>query len=132
VKAAEKAAAEAGQSGGQGGQSGAGGSLFTEGSGGGSAGESGSAASGGGEKSKGEKKAGRMKELNDLRVELDVKELEVREQQQQLLRQEQTLGVLQEELELARRLNAILKSEVERVKEEAKLTTGLCAQVGGF
>ena len=34
--------------------------------------------------------------------------------------------------ELARRLNAILKSEVERVKEEAKLTTGLCAQVGGF
>ena len=39
--------------------------------------------------------------------------------------------MLQEELELARR-RRLLKSEVERVKEEAKLTTGLCAQVGGL
>lgn len=79
-----------------------------------------------------DKRAGRLEELNALRVELDLKELEVREKTQELLRQEQTSAVLQEELELARRLNAILKSEVDRVKEESKLSMGLCAQVGGF
>ena len=79
-----------------------------------------------------DKRAVRLEELNALRVELDLKELEVRQKSQQLLRQEQTTAVLQEELELARRLNAILKSEVDRVKEESKLSIGLCAQVGGF
>lgn len=79
-----------------------------------------------------DKRAGRLEELNALRVELDLKELEVREKTQELVRQEQTTAVLQEELELARRLNAILKSEVDRVKEESKLSMGLCAQVGGF
>ena len=90
---------------------------------------------GGGEekpKSKQEKSAGRLKELNDLRLELDLKELEVREKTQELLRQEQTTAVLQEELELAKRLNGILKSELDRAQEEAKLSMGLCAQAGGF
>ena len=83
-------------------------------------------------KSKQEKSAGRLRELNDLRLELDLKELEVREKTQELLRQEQTTAVLQEELELARRLNTILKSELESAKEESKLSMGLCAQVGTF
>jgi|TARA_B110000977_G_scaffold146877_1_gene186208 hypothetical protein len=89
----------------------------------------------GGEKqqkeSRGERTAGRLKELNELRVELDLKELEVRQKTQELLRTEQTGAVLQEELELARRLNGILKSELERVTEESKLSIGLCAQIGG-
>jgi hypothetical protein len=72
-----------------------------------------------------------LKELNELRVELDLKELEVRQKTQELLRTEQTGAVLQEELELARRLNGILKSELERVTEESKLSIGLCAQIGG-
>ena len=83
-------------------------------------------------KSKQEKSAGRLKELNDLRLELDLKELEVRQKSQELLRQEQTTAVLQEELELARRLNTILKSELDSAKEESKLSMGLCAQVGTF
>ncbi len=83
-------------------------------------------------KAKQEKSAGRLKELNDLRLELDLKELEVRQKSQELLRQEQTTAVLQEELELARRLNTILKSELESAKEESKLSMGLCAQVGTF
>ena len=83
-------------------------------------------------KAKQEKSAGRLKELNDLRLELDLKELEVRQKSQELLRQEQTTAVLQEELELARRLNTILKSELDSAKEESKLSMGLCAQVGTF
>ena len=83
-------------------------------------------------KSKQEKSAGRLKELNDLRLELDLKELEVRQKSQELLRQEQTTAVLKEELELARRLNTILKSELDSAKEESKLSMGLCAQVGTF
>ena len=81
--------------------------------------------------SKKEKSAGRLKELNELRVELDLKELEVRQKSQELVRQEQTTAVLQEELELARRLNGILKSELDSAKEESKLSIGLCAQIGG-
>ena len=103
------------------------------------AGKSAAAANGGGggddgssSSKRSDKRAVRLEELNALRVELDLKELEVRQKSQQLLRQEQTTAVLQEELELARRLNAILKSEVDRVKEESKLSIGLCAQVGGF
>ena len=83
-------------------------------------------------KSKQEKSAGRLRELNDLRLELDLKELEVREKTQELLSQEQTTAALQEELELARRLNTILKSDLESAKEESKLSMGLCAQVGTF
>jgi len=56
----------------------------------------------------------------------------VREKSQELLRQEQTTAVLQEELELAKRLNTILKSELESAKEASKLSMGLCALVGNF
>lgn len=77
-------------------------------------------------------KAGRLEELNELRLELDLKEIEVREKTQELVKQEQTSAIIQEELELARKLNTILQQELDRVKEETKLASGLCAQVGGF
>ena len=77
-------------------------------------------------------KAARLEELNELRLELDLKEIEVREKTQELVKQEQTSAIIQEELELARKLNAILQQELDRVKEETKLASGLCAQVGGF
>ena len=56
----------------------------------------------------------------------------MREKTQELGKQEQTSAIIQEELELARKLNAILQQELDRVKEETKLASGLCAQVGGF
>ena len=77
-------------------------------------------------------KAARLEELNQLRLELDLKEIQVRENTQELVKQEQTSAIIQEELELARKLNAILQQELDRVKEETKLASGLCAQVGGF
>ena len=77
-------------------------------------------------------KAARLEELNQLRLELDLKEIQVREKTQELVKQEQTSAIIQEELELARKLNAILQQELDRVKEETKLASGLCAQVGGF
>ena len=53
------------------------------------------------------------------------------EKSQELLRQEQTTVVLQEELGLSRRLNTILKEQYEQAVEKGKLSMGLCAQVGG-
>ena len=84
-----------------------------------------------GAKSSKERAAGRLEELNELRVELDLKELDVREKAQELLRQEQSLAVLEEELELSRRLNDILKTQLDEAREKGKLAAGLCAQVGG-
>jgi hypothetical protein len=56
----------------------------------------------------------------------------VREKSQELLRQEQTTAVLQEELELSRRLNTILKKQLDQAVEKGKLSMGLCAQMGGM
>ena len=93
--------------------------------------ETGGAEGGKDKKSGKESRAGRLEELNAVRLELDLKELEMREKTQELLRQEQTAAVLQEELELARRLNTILKTELDQANEKSKLSMGLCAQVGG-
>jgi hypothetical protein len=87
--------------------------------------------SGGGEGKK-QSKSARLEELNQMRLELDLKEIEVRQKTQELVKQEQTSATIQEELELARKLNGILQAELDRVKEETKLASGLCAQVGGF
>ena len=87
--------------------------------------------SGGGEGKK-KSKSARLEELNQMRLELDLKEIEVRQKTQELVKQEQTSATIQEELELARKLNGILQAELDRVKEETKLASGLCAQVGGF
>ena len=87
--------------------------------------------SGGGDGKK-QSKSARLEELNQMRLELDLKEIEVRQKTQELVKQEQTSATIQEELELARKLNGILQAELDRVKEETKLASGLCAQVGGF
>ena len=87
--------------------------------------------SGGGDGKK-QSKSARLEELNHMRLELDLKEIEVRQKTQELVKQEQTSATIQEELELARKLNGILQAELDRVKEETKLASGLCAQVGGF
>ena len=87
---------------------------------------------GGGGEGKKQSKSARLEELNQMRLELDLKEIEVRQKTQELVKQEQTSATIQEELELARKLNGILQAELDRVKEETKLASGLCAQVGGF
>jgi hypothetical protein len=87
---------------------------------------------GGGGDGKKKSKSARLEELNQMRLELDLKEIEVRQKTQELVKQEQTSATIQEELELARKLNGILQAELDRVKEETKLASGLCAQVGGF
>ena len=87
---------------------------------------------GGGGDGKKQSKSARLEELNQMRLELDLKEIEVRQKTQELVKQEQTSATIQEELELARKLNGILQAELDRVKEETKLASGLCAQVGGF
>ena len=74
-----------------------------------------------------------MKELNDLRVELDVKELEVRSSSSSCSGRSRRWGCCRRSASAARRLNASHTSRRwSALKEEAKLTTGLCAQVGGF
>ena len=92
----------------------------------------GSKSGGGGGDGKKQSKSARLEELNQMRLELDLKEIEVRQKTQELVKQEQTSATIQEELELARKLNGILQAELDRVKEETKLASGLCAQVGGF
>ena len=94
--------------------------------------KSGSKSGSGGGDGKKQSKSARLEELNQMRLELDLKEIEVRQKTQELVKQEQTSATIQEELELARKLNGILQAELDRVKEETKLASGLCAQVGGF
>lgn len=69
---------------------------------------------------------GRIRELEEIRAELAEKELVLLEKQQELLEQEQTVLVLREELELERKLRALLTKEKEKAEEEAALAMGLC------
>jgi len=75
---------------------------------------------------------GRLKELQDLREELLTKEYELQSKANELQKSDQTVQVLQQELELKNKLYELVKSERDRAIEEAKLASGLCAQVGGF
>lgn len=81
---------------------------------------------------KSSKGRGRLKELESLKTELAEKEIGVQEKEIEMLKRDQTLAVLQEELELAKKLNSLLKKDRDRAIEEAKLSIGLCAQAGGF
>ncbi|MEW5304382.1 MAG: hypothetical protein WDW36_006993 [Sanguina aurantia] len=74
-------------------------------------------------KSKGK---GRLRELEEIRFELAEKELALLQKQVELLEKDQTLAVLKEELELERKLRALLTKEKDRAEEEAALATGLC------
>ena len=75
---------------------------------------------------------GRLKELQGLREELLTKEYELQSKANELQKSDQTVQVLQQELELKNKLYELVKSERDRAIEEAKLASGLCAQVGGF
>ncbi|KAF8065764.1 hypothetical protein HT031_002824 [Scenedesmus sp. PABB004] len=70
--------------------------------------------------------SGRLRELEEMRAELAEKEITLLQKEQQLLDREQTLLVLKEELELERKLRALLTREKERAEEEAALAMGLC------
>ncbi|EFJ53017.1 hypothetical protein VOLCADRAFT_115610 [Volvox carteri f. nagariensis] len=76
------------------------------------------------------KSQGRLKELEEIRMELAEKELALLEKEKALLAKEQTLAVLTEELEVERKLRALLTKEKERAEEEGALAMGLC--MGGF
>ncbi|KAJ9524484.1 hypothetical protein QJQ45_019554 [Haematococcus lacustris] len=69
---------------------------------------------------------GRIRELTEIRAELAEKELILLEKEQELLERDQTLTVLKEELELERKLRALLTKEKEKAEEEAALAMGLC------
>ena len=75
---------------------------------------------------------GRMRELQDLRSELEIKELELEGTANELQKSDQTVQVLQQELELKTKLYELMKTERDKAIEESKLASGLCAQVGGF
>jgi hypothetical protein len=72
---------------------------------------------------------GRIKELEDVRSELAEKGLVLLQTEQELLDQQQTVAVLEQELRLERQLRALLTKEKEKAEEEAALAMGLC--VGG-
>jgi len=78
---------------------------------------------------------GRMKQLQDLRVELAERELELESAENELQNRDQTVQVLQQELELKTKLYELMKTERDKAIEESKLASGLCAQAqigGGF
>ncbi|GAX82188.1 hypothetical protein CEUSTIGMA_g9616.t1 [Chlamydomonas eustigma] len=72
------------------------------------------------------RKKGRIRELEEIRGELAEKELILLEKEKELLEKEQDVIVLREELELERKLRALLSKEKEKAEEEAALAMGLC------
>jgi hypothetical protein len=69
---------------------------------------------------------GRIRELQDIRSELAEKELVLLQKEQELLDKDQTLMVLREELEIEKKLRALLTKEREKAEEEAALAMGIC------
>lgn len=61
-----------------------------------------------------------------VRAALAEKELMLLQKEAELLDREQTLLVLTEELELERKLRALLSKEKDQAEEEAALAMGLC------
>lgn len=72
------------------------------------------------------KGSGRLVELEEIRTQLVEKQLILLEKEAELLQKEQTVIVLQEELDLERKLRALLTKEKEKAEEEAALAMGLC------
>lgn len=69
---------------------------------------------------------GRIRELQDIRSELAEKELVLLQKEQELLEKDQTLIVLREELEIEKKLRALLTKGREKAEEEAALAMGIC------
>jgi hypothetical protein len=74
---------------------------------------------------------GKMKQLQELRSELEIKELELQAAANDLQKSDQTVQVLQQELELKNKLLDLMRKDRDKAIEEAQLASGLCAQVGG-
>ncbi|KAA6427958.1 MAG: hypothetical protein FRX49_02620 [Trebouxia sp. A1-2] len=68
----------------------------------------------------------RIKELEDTRLELAEKQLKLIEREKELLDKDQTVSTLREELDLERKLRALLTKEKDKAEEEAALAMGLC------
>lgn len=79
-------------------------------------------------KSRGRKK-GRIRELEEIRAELAEKELVLLGRERELLEKEQTVSVLREELEIERKLRALLTKDKSKAEEEAALAIGLCRSI---
>lgn len=74
----------------------------------------------------GRRSKGRIRELQEAREELAEKQLILLEKERELLKDEQTVMVLQQELEIERKLRALLTKEKEKAEEQAALAMGLC------
>ena len=72
------------------------------------------------------KKKPSFAEIEQIRAELAEKELLLLSQSKELQQKEQTLMVLQERLEIERRLRELLIAEKEKAMEEAALARGFC------
>ena len=68
----------------------------------------------------------RIKELEDIKAQLAVKELELMSKENALLEKEQSISVLQAELEIERKLRDLIIKEKEEAEEEALLSKSLC------
>lgn len=68
----------------------------------------------------------RIKELEDTRLELAEKQLKLIDREKELLDKDQTVSTLREELDLERKLRALLTKEKDKAEEEAALAMGLC------
>lgn len=69
---------------------------------------------------------GKFVELEEIRAQLAEKQYILLEKEAELLQKDQTVMVLQEELDLERKLRALLTKEKEKAEEQAALAMGLC------
>uniref|UniRef100_A0A1D1ZMJ7 Uncharacterized protein n=2 Tax=Auxenochlorella protothecoides TaxID=3075 RepID=A0A1D1ZMJ7_AUXPR len=68
----------------------------------------------------------RLGELQEIRQQLAQRELELLSKERSLSARDQDISVLQEELEIERKLRALLTKDKEKAEEEAALAFGLC------
>ena len=73
------------------------------------------------------RRRGRIRELEEIKAQLAEKELELLSKENALLEQEQDIRTLQAELEIEKKLRALITKEKEEAEEEAALTMGLCS-----
>jgi len=73
------------------------------------------------------RRRGRIRELEEIKAQLAEKELELLSKENALLEQEQDIRTLQAELEIEKKLRALITKEKEKAEEEAALAMGLCS-----
>ena len=65
--------------------------------------------------------------MEEIKAQLAEKELELLSKENALLEQEQDIRTLQAELEIEKKLRALITKEKEKAEEEAALAMGLCS-----